>query len=262
MATHKYRRHHPLVLLLLPNECVTGRCSWWWWWLVAGATMAATATVLMAVDAVGKTPPTSVVTIIVDHPNRLLEGGRGSHNDSRRQLPQEQQKRIVGGKPVATADKLPAFAFAAGTKLCGATVIHPDVLLSAAHCEGAFRKDGVLIGGVSISGLDTDEFVGVVLEKLHPQYQPGSEQNDIMLVKLDRPIDTPLVKYNVNASIPGPSDELKIVGFGRTSTNGTSASTLQQIEVRVVSNDECKTALQAHGLVLDGATMLCSSTTR
>jgi Trypsin len=192
MATHKYHRHHhPLVLLFLPNQCETGRCSWRWRWLV-GATVVATAA-LLAMYAVGKTPSTSVVTFI-DHPNRLSEGS------PRRRLPQEQQNRIVGGKPVAAADKLPAFAFSAGTKLCGATVIHPDVLLSAAHCEGAFRKDGVLIGGVSISGLDTDEFVGVVLEKLHPKYQPSSEQNDIMLVKLDRPIGAPLVKYNVNAS--------------------------------------------------------------
>jgi V8-like Glu-specific endopeptidase len=205
------------------------------------------------------------------HGRRIGKSSSGNDdNDHRRRRRRRQlQKRIVGGKPVTTTtdqDKRLAavFAFSAGSKLCGATIIHPDVLLTAAHCIGAFLDDGALLGGVELSGMDATEFFGVVSELSHPRYQPGSEQNDIMLVKLDRSIgdDTPLVRYNVDASVPGMSDTLQVVGFGRTSTNGTNAAKLQQVQVSVVSNDECQTKLRAQGLVVDPVTMLCSGTTR
>jgi hypothetical protein len=186
---------------------------------------------------------------------------RVSSSSTKRRL----QARIVGGKPVkaATHSFVPSFASPAGTKLCGATVIHPDILLSAAHCAGAFVEDGVLIGGVELTGMDATEFVGVLSELSHPLYQPGgSEQNDIMLVKLDRSVlhTAPLVQYNVNASVPNKSDVLQIVGYGRTSTNGPNAATLQQVKVGVVANNECVAALRAQNLFVDPATMLCTST--
>jgi hypothetical protein len=272
----------PIMVLLVPRSFKT--CSmtmmlarWPWRPVLLVVTMLLAVTATPRLSAVPADPATITTTTIessVNHPNRWWNGriGRsrsGNDDDHRRRQQRRLQKRIVGGKPVTTTtdqDKrlAAAFAFSAGSKLCGATIIHPDVLLTAAHCTGAFVDDGTLLGGVELSGMDATEFVGVVSELSHPRYQPGSEQNDIMLVKLDRSIsdDAPLVRYNVDASIPDLSDTLQIVGFGRTSTNGTNAAKLQQVQVSVVSNDECQTALQAQGLVVDPVTMLCSGTTR
>lgn len=170
------------------------------------------------------------------------------------------QQRIVGGKPVAR-EAYPAFAIPAGSRLCGATVIHPDVLLTAAHCKGAFLE-GALIGATQLSGVDLQEFLPVELERPHPEYLPGPHENDIMLVKLETFSSVPLVEYNSNATIPELSDTLRVIGFGQTSTGGggPSSSTLQQVEVNMISNDLCDVTLSQQGYYFNNETMLCSST--
>jgi Trypsin len=260
-----HHNNYPIVVML------DGGGGGWCWRLL---TMAAAITVIVSTVVAG--PPNGTTMMARDPLNNnnnddsninnesspssslwLLDSNHESRHSRRRRRRLQRQKRIVGGKP-ADANQFPFFAIPAGTKLCGATVIHSDVLLSAAHCQGAFLDMGVLIGATQLDGSDVDEFVGVVLEQPHPQYQPGTEQNDIMLIKLVRPSRAPLVEYNVNASVPGPSDGLNVVGFGRTSTDGPSASTLQQVQTRLVSNDECAASLQAQGFVVDGETMLCT----
>jgi Trypsin len=269
-AQHNY----PIVVMLY------GSGGGWCWQLL---TMAVAITVTIVATTVAAGPPNETTMMAHDPPNNnnndsindsindsninnesspsslLLDSNHEIRHrrTSQRRLQQQQQKRIVGGKPAA-ANQFPFFAVPAGTKLCGATLIHSDVLLSAAHCQGAFLDMGVLIGATQLDGSDVDEFVGVVLEQPHPRYQPGTEQNDIMLVKLVRPSRAPLVDYNVNASVPGPSDGLNVIGFGRTSTDGPSASTLQQVPARLVPNDECAASLQAQGFIVDAAIMLCT----
>lgn len=76
-------------------------------------------------------------------------------------------KRIVGGT-TAEAGAYPTYAFTAGAQLCGSTLIWYDVLLTAAHCDGAFL-DGVLIGGLMLDGSD-GRFIAVNEEYPHPDY--------------------------------------------------------------------------------------------
>jgi hypothetical protein len=81
------------------------------------------------------------------------------------------EPRIVGGTLVVEGE-YPFYAFPAGFLLCGSTLIHEDILLTAAHCEGAFL-DGIIIGGVTIDGSGST-FIGVDLEFQHPDYTPGA----------------------------------------------------------------------------------------
>jgi secreted trypsin-like serine protease len=170
--------------------------------------------------------------------------------------------RMIGGTTpvVAPLNVYPAVAISAGPMLCGATVIHPDILLSAAHCQGVFLESGILIGtATQLSGSDAHEFRNVTMEMPHPDYRPGWKRNDIMLIKLETPTSAPLILYNTNPSITDLSNNLDIVGFG-TSINGQAPSTLRHVQVQLVSNDECSAALEVHGYVADGSKMLCSRT--
>jgi hypothetical protein len=86
------------------------------------------------------------------------------------------QPRIVGGTP-ASPGSFPFYAksVAGGDLLCGATLIWEDVLLSAAHCKGAF------IGGVAIGGTKLDDSDATILEVeseyIHPAYDPVTQAN-------------------------------------------------------------------------------------
>lgn len=52
--------------------------------------------------------------------------------------------RIVGGTP-ADEGEYPFYAYPRGMMLCGATLIAPEILLTAAHCGGVWTS-GALIG--------------------------------------------------------------------------------------------------------------------
>lgn len=125
-----------------------------------------------------------------------LEQGPGNNNQD--QL--EASPRIVGGTPVALGD-YPSYGFNAGpTGLCGGTLVAPDIVLTAAHCEGLFL-DGWNQGGIDISGASSVEFA-VDEEFPHPDYTEGTEHNDIMLVKLSDLSDAPLQQLNFDPNFP------------------------------------------------------------
>ena len=71
--------------------------------------------------------------------------------------------RIVGGE-LAGAGEFPSFAYDC---CCGGTLIHPDIVMRAAHCgfNNLFPKgSSIYIGGTKYSGSDAEErFVDTVL---------------------------------------------------------------------------------------------------
>lgn len=60
---------------------------------------------------------------------------------------------IVGGT-IAGYGMYPFFAISGGLPLCGASLIHPDILLTTAHCADAFQDTFVSIGGNSADSSD------------------------------------------------------------------------------------------------------------
>jgi V8-like Glu-specific endopeptidase len=51
--------------------------------------------------------------------------------------------RIVGGTP-AEVGEYPWYAVPARNYMCGASLIHPDILLTVAHCSGAFVREATI----------------------------------------------------------------------------------------------------------------------
>jgi len=167
----------------------------------------------------------------------------------------EAQARIVGGTP-AQVGEFPSFVWTAGSQLCGGSLIWDDILLTAAHCVGAFVERGVLYNGVNINGGADELFQEVQVELPHPNYNTTiRDANDIMLVKLSSPISMiPLQEVNYDSAFPVDEAPATVMGFGRTIETGNISEILLQTEVPIVGFDTCN---EVFGRIVDEV-MVCA----
>ena len=160
------------------------------------------------------------------------------------------EEEIVGGV-LAVPGEFPSFAHAAGyaggaTSLCGGTLIHPDIVLTAGHCmndeatSSAFDQ-GVYIGATSISGLDAiDGRIRVTGLLRHPDYPGGMNLprgDDIMLVKLARASTAPLQVLDYR-NTPFNAEILTACGFG-VFQGGNTSPILRKVDLNVIDDATC-----------------------
>jgi secreted trypsin-like serine protease len=161
--------------------------------------------------------------------------------------------RVVGGV-AAPEGKWPFQAYlqfqaADGQRFqCGATLVAPRWLLTAAHC--AFGADGQLMKpALARLGSVTRDAGGVVGNPLrvvpHPQFSLSTLANDIALVELAAPVSLPIARLDSPAS--GARQRLAspfvtVLGWGRTD-GGAPARVLQEAEMPLVDPETCNQSL-------------------
>jgi len=176
---------------------------------------------------------------------------------------------IVGGFAVDSNNKspYPAYAISQGKWLCGATLIYPDILLTAAHCQVAFvvaadddsnnnantKNKTVCIGashqrdcrntGSDVASAAAVELRTVTDYLIHPKFNAPNNNirgdNDIMLLRLDLPSLQDTLDYNSdpNSSLLD-NQAVTTIGFGKDET-GTFSNVLLEVNLTVVPNDKC-----------------------
>ena len=119
---------------------------------------------------------------------------------------------------------------------CGATLVSPDVVLGAAHC-GNRVGETVTIGDVSVE---------IIEQRIHPNYNENTVENDFSLYHLEFPVDISTsgvtLMLNIDAAMPWPGQDVTTLGFGTTSEGGSPSSTLRDVVIAVVGTTECSDA--------------------
>uniref|UniRef100_A0A8C0A5H1 Granzyme H n=1 Tax=Bos mutus grunniens TaxID=30521 RepID=A0A8C0A5H1_BOSMU len=127
-------------------------------------------------------------------------------------------------------------------KRCGGVLIQKDFVLTAAHCRGS--SINVTLGAHNIKQQErTQQVIQVKRAIHHPDYNPKTFSNDIMLLQLERkakqtsavkPLSLPKAKAQVK-----PGEVCSLAGWGKVAL-GTPATTLQEVELTVQEDRVCE----------------------
>jgi trypsin len=146
---------------------------------------------------------------------------------------------------------------------CGASLIAPDVVLSAAHCQDGFgfSQRNVVVNPHRLNNpIAASQTFHVQQMIVHPDYQAINEyDHDFMLIQLDGSSTLTPIRLNTKANEPASGDPLQVMGWGLTSTSfdANIANVLQEVQVQAMSNAECEAASEFYqGQVTDD--MLCA----
>jgi len=182
-------------------------------------------------------------------------------------------RRIVGGQETEVNEYpwMSALAFAVnGQFFCGGTLIGTQWVVTASHClfRNSDGTDPLVAEDINIvlGEHDTDDddesliprkSVNVIRIITHENYNAENSDNDVALLKLQEPVDiniyTPACVAQTGDTFIGQN--AWVYGWGATSYGGIYPDKLQEVEVKIVSEDVCKIAMEGYEIT-EG--MLCA----
>lgn len=159
----------------------------------------------------------------------------------------EQDPLIANGSPVAQCAWPTAVAVSSGGGLCTGTLIHPELVVYAAHCGGGNKT--IRFGESAFGGGQT---ASVAFCRTNPDYAGTSDQgHDWAFCRLQQPVTdipiTPPVAGPCENTIIQIGQQVAVVGFGQTLQGQTGDKNWGFTELLSVNKDANMVVLGGSG---------------
>uniref|UniRef100_A0A2K6P0D9 Peptidase S1 domain-containing protein n=1 Tax=Rhinopithecus roxellana TaxID=61622 RepID=A0A2K6P0D9_RHIRO len=171
-------------------------------------------------------------------------------------VPIDDDDKIVGGYTCEENSVPYQVSLNSGYHFCGGSLICEQWVVSACHCykpaiNSKFSGRGceyhhiqVRLGEHNINVLEgTEQFINAAKIICHPDYNPTTLDNDIMLMKLSTPavINDYVSTIPLPTAPPAPGTECLISGWGNTLSSGADyPDELQCLYAPVLTQAECE----------------------
>lgn len=158
-----------------------------------------------------------------------------------------QQRNLIINGTIAARQRYPYAVFFQDYDFafCGGSLIAADVVLTAAHCipEDDAGNITVMEGEYNLTDNELGDVVRIRESVLHPLYQKDTDNDfDIALTFLERPTtieNDGLIYLNRNDAYPPDDTIATYLGWGVVNTRGEASNILREVDVSVMTNEEC-----------------------
>ncbi|NWI34803.1 KLK14 protein, partial [Sula dactylatra] len=157
----------------------------------------------------------------------------------------EDESRIIGGRPCSINQRpFQVALIKRGQILCGGSLVAAQWVLTAAHCRQPISELKVLIGTDTLQDR-TGQVRLVSAIRVHPAYNPRKNDNDFMLLRLNRPVEFSTSVKKIRLAVKCPMDGMRctVSGWGTTKSPGAKLpKNLQCAAIQSFGKDKCARA--------------------
>ncbi|MEU5524460.1 serine protease [Streptomyces sp. NPDC047860] len=151
---------------------------------------------------------------------------------------------IVGGTTTTTSSYpfMMQITDASQDQFCGGTLVSPTKVVTAAHCMVGETTSSVrVVGGRTYLNGSDGTVADVSKIWIHPDYRRVTRGDDVAVLTLSTPMPYTTAPYvsASDTSVYAAGTTARILGWGTTSSGGTSSNQLRTATVPTVSDSSC-----------------------